>query len=274
MTALILVALMTAFPSVSARAQAVPGSFNYQGRLTDLNNNPTNASVAFYFSIFDQPTGGTLLWPTSGQEPQTLNVVNGVFATQVGSVDPISASVLSSSSAYLDVAVGGTGTNHLSPRIQLVSVPYAFLAGNVSPGSSNYIQNTGSLQAGATFYVSSGTVAGNFMVGAGTLTVTQSGNVGIGTSVPTSTLTVTRPISDQGNFVPHGIVMVTGTCSIGASGTCSAGVACPVGMMTIATQCELTSGGGTLQNNYSGSCVYSCSIACAAQALATCIYLQ
>jgi hypothetical protein len=59
-------------------------------------------------------------------------------------------------------------------------------AGNVSPGSSNYIQNTGSLQAGATFYVSSGTVAGTFMVGVGTLTVTQSGNVGIGTTNPTN----------------------------------------------------------------------------------------
>ena len=185
---------MAAFPFVSAWAQTVPSSFNYQGRLTDTNNNPINGTRDFVFSLWNGPTtSATALWC----EAQTIPVVNGVFATQVGSVVALSSAVFTSSSTYLDVNInnGGTGCGannapgggvSLSPRIYLAAVPYAMTAGNVSPGSSNYIQNTGSLQAGATFYVSSGTVAGTFMVGVGTLTVTQSGNVGIGTTNPTN----------------------------------------------------------------------------------------
>src|SRR3990170_5062798 len=57
-----------------------------------------------------------------------------------------------------------------------------FGGSSLGPGSSNYIQNTSALQSGATFYVSSGTVDGQFCV--------TSGNVGIGTASPSEKLSV------------------------------------------------------------------------------------
>ncbi len=60
----------------------------------------------------------------------------------------------------------------------------------MTPGNTNYIQNTSALQTGATFYVSSGTVANQFMVGVGSLTVLTGGNVGIGTASPGSRLDI------------------------------------------------------------------------------------
>ncbi|MBI4064436.1 MAG: hypothetical protein HY401_09085, partial [Elusimicrobia bacterium] len=66
-------------------------------------------------------------------------------------------------------------------------------------GATNYIQNSATLQAGSTFYVASGTVAYNLYVGSGSATgsgiltvsssaylATSGGNVGVGTTGPTS----------------------------------------------------------------------------------------
>ena len=154
--------------SVPTFAQTIPSSFNFQGRLVDTNNNPISGSRNFVFSLFSAPSGGTSFWC----EAKTLAVTNGVYFTQVGNVVALSSAVFTSSSTYLDENIGGTctngvlsGGNSFTPRTYLVAVPYAMTAGNVAPGSGNYIQNTGSLQAGATFYVSSGTVAGTFSVG-------------------------------------------------------------------------------------------------------------
>ena len=161
--------------SVPVFAQTIPSSMNFQGRLVDTNNNPITGTRSFVFSLWNVPSGGTNgLWC----EAKTIQVVNGVYSTQIGSVVPLSPADFISSTTYLDVNVSAAGSgvvcngsnapsggNSFTPRMQMQVVPYAITAGNVSPGSSNYIQNTGSLQAGATFYVSAGTVEGTLSVG-------------------------------------------------------------------------------------------------------------
>jgi hypothetical protein len=64
-------------------------------------------------------------------------------------------------------------------------------SGGMSPGATYYIQVTEALQSGATFYVSSGTVNGQF-------SVTNTGNAGLFTL--NSGLAITSPASTFGNF--------------------------------------------------------------------------
>ncbi|MDE2143813.1 MAG: DUF2190 family protein [Elusimicrobia bacterium] len=158
------------------RAQ-VPGLINFQGKLLDLSNNPRNGSFSLTFRVFSAPTGGAALW---SETQAGVNVANGVFAVQLGAVTPIPASVFAASPTYLEVQVGAEVG---SPRQQLVATPYAFTAQNANnlvPGNANYVQVASSLQSGATFYVSSGTVAGPLAVG-GALT-TGSGAVAVTTA--------------------------------------------------------------------------------------------
>lgn len=166
------------------RAQ-VPGLINFQGKLLDLSNNPRNGSFSLTFRAFNVPTGGSALW---SETQAGVSVANGVFAVQLGVVTPISASVFAASPTYLEVQVGAeVGT----PRQQLVAAPYAFTAQNANnlvPGNANYVQVASSLQSGATFYVSSGTVAGPLAVG-GVLTA---GSGAVAVTTPAGFLDATK----------------------------------------------------------------------------------
>lgn len=166
------------------RAQ-VPGLINFQGKLLDLSNNPRNGSFSLTFRVFSVPTAGSALW----SETQTgVNVANGVFAVQLGAVTPIPASVFAASPTYLEVQVGAEIG---SPRQQLVATPYAFTAQNANnllPGNANYVQVASSLQSGATFYVSSGTVAGPLIVGG----VLIAGSGAVAVTTPSGSLDATK----------------------------------------------------------------------------------
>ena len=43
-------------------AWAVPLFINYQGKLTDAGGNPLDGDFQMRFSLYDAPTGGTVLW--------------------------------------------------------------------------------------------------------------------------------------------------------------------------------------------------------------------
>ena len=212
----------------------VPGVTHYQGSLRDKSGNPINASLPMTLSIYDTPTvgTGTQLWT----ENQTVGVSNGVFSISVGAVNPIPESVFASSSTYLEVDINGETP---SAREQLLSGAYSFhssvadYALTVSPEIAvSTIDATASTPFGGvnittsvfvqgSVGISSVLTSGNlFTVGAGTLTVTQSGNVGIGTGSPQATLNVAgsvigagwqnyTKITASGNFtVPQGVYKI------------------------------------------------------------------
>lgn len=140
---------------------AIPTQTNYQGKLLDSSGTPRNGSYSITFSIWDASSGGTQLWTeTQG----SVSVSNGAFSVRLGSANALTSTVFDGDTRYLQVQIGGeTATS----RQRLVTSPYAFraaIADDVSAGSANYIQNSNSLQSGATFYVSSGTVSGPFAV--------------------------------------------------------------------------------------------------------------
>ncbi len=198
------------------RAQ-VPGLINFQGKLLDLSNNPRNGSYSLTFRVFSALTGGTALW---SETQSAVSVANGVFAVQLGAVTPIPASVFAASPTYLEVQVG---TEVGSPRQQLVTSPYAFTAQNANnllPGSANYVQVTSSLQSGATFYVSSGTVSGPLSVG-GVLT-TGSGAVAVTTAagfLDATKLSGTIPSAQLSGSYSNALTLGNAANSLSGDGT-------------------------------------------------------
>jgi hypothetical protein len=129
-------------------AAATPGKLAFQGRLVDPSTkNPKNGAVSLTFRICDTLAASCAapLWT----ETQSINVTNGQFAVQLGSVTAISSTVFSGSARFLEIQIGA---ETLSPREQLGDSAFSFraaVADDVDPGSQNYIQSTTTFQTGA-----------------------------------------------------------------------------------------------------------------------------
>jgi hypothetical protein len=97
----------------------LPPPFNYQGRLTDAAGHPAAGPVEMTFRLFGSLSGGTAVWT----ETRSVAVDNGIYAVNLGSVNPVPYSDLDPGSAFLEVEVGG---EILSPRQQLTAAPFAY----------------------------------------------------------------------------------------------------------------------------------------------------
>ena len=166
--------------------------FNYQGRLTD-GGNPANGSFQMQFKLFDSLGGPGQVGATLTDVPVT--VTQGIFSARLD----FGADALTGANRWLEIAVrqnAGEAYTTLTPREQIASSRYAVRAlsaaspdneaqlggvnasqspTNASPGA-RVIRNQTTLQSQANFNIS-----GNGFVG---------GNVGIGTTNPTSKLEI------------------------------------------------------------------------------------
>lgn len=95
----------------------VPDQMNYQGRLMDSGGAPINGSVPVTVRVYNQQSGGATLW---SQSVGSVAVTNGLYSFQFGNAGL--TAVLTNSTCWLEVEVD---SETLSPRQQLVSVPYA-----------------------------------------------------------------------------------------------------------------------------------------------------
>jgi hypothetical protein len=210
---LALLALVLSLGAGATRAQ--PTSFTYQGSLSD-GGSPASGAYDLQFKLFDALSGGTQIGTTITRDD--VAVSNGIFTVTLD----FGLTAFPGGDRFLEIAVRpGASTDAfttLSPRQQITSTPYAVrslnatsadnlsaacagcvtsgqissVAGNlisgaipvagVPAGSSNYIQNTSTLQPSSNFNIS-----GNGFIG---------GNVGIGTTSPGSKLHVTTSSSD------------------------------------------------------------------------------
>ena len=59
----------------------IPRYINYQGKLTDAEDNPVTGDVSITVRLYDIESGGTALWT----ETQTVTVIRGVFSILLGS---------------------------------------------------------------------------------------------------------------------------------------------------------------------------------------------
>ncbi len=104
-------------------AQAeIPRYINYQGKLTDANDNPVTGDVSITVRIYNAVTGGTALWT----ETQTVTVTRGIFSILLGNTTALTS--LDFNSAYwYSVEVASDG--EMTPRQRLTAVAYAINAG-------------------------------------------------------------------------------------------------------------------------------------------------
>lgn len=118
--ALATVAVLAASPLMAA---GVPGTINYQGRLTDgAGSNVADGVYTLTFKIYDAPAGGSLLW----NETKPVQVTNGLLTTQLGTGTAIPANLFSGGAdRYLGVTVN---LDPEMPRVLLNSVAYAYQA--------------------------------------------------------------------------------------------------------------------------------------------------
>ena len=116
-------------------AFAVPQKISFQGMLKDIAGTPVHGTRAVTFTIYNDVTGGTELW----SEAHTITVEAGLYNVQLGETNPLTYSTFAGETRYLALSIGGV---ELSPRIVMVSVPFAFQAensqrlGNYSVGTS------------------------------------------------------------------------------------------------------------------------------------------
>ena len=121
-TPLMLLLILGFIAIVPPLAQAaVPRYINYQGKLTDADDNPVTGDVSITIRIYDAATGGTALWT----EKQTVTVTRGIFSILLGNTTALTS--LDFNSAYwYSVEVASDG--EMTPRQRLTSVGYAINA--------------------------------------------------------------------------------------------------------------------------------------------------
>jgi hypothetical protein len=168
-------AVMVIAPS-GVRGAEIPGRINYQGMLADASGEPLPGEHTVVFRIFDADAGGTELW--SETQPVVADT-SGVFSAVLGSVDSIDAGF--DGLRWLEVAVDG---ETLTPRRELVSVPYAFQAANAHMVAG---LRADAFADSAHSHHSLDAADGD---PAGALFVDADGNVGVGTETPAVKLDV------------------------------------------------------------------------------------
>ena len=106
-----------------AWAQA-PTTIVYQGRLSNQSGGPLTGPHTVTFRIYAAGSGGASLWT---ETHQVTADESGVFAVELGGVDPLDESVFDGNRRYLGLSLDG-GLEML-PRQILASTAYAVSAG-------------------------------------------------------------------------------------------------------------------------------------------------
>ena len=105
---------------VTGTFATVPNQINFQGTLTDSTGSPITDTRLMVFSIYDQESGGSLLW---AETHTSVDVADGIFHVMLGSVTPVPSSIFTGTTLWLETTVEG---QTLDPRTELATIPYGF----------------------------------------------------------------------------------------------------------------------------------------------------
>jgi hypothetical protein len=211
-----LVGLVVALWAVAS--PAVPARVVEEGRLLQSDGSPVQGSATFVFTIYDAPTGGNALWT----ETQTLQLNDGFFSAELGAVTTLPLSIFSGGARYVGTKVNGDA--EMTPRQSTGSVPYAFVADNVtgditpttvSVGGRQVIDSTGrwvgptlagsnafmsAFQQGAVQVTAGGAVVFNFSAAASGFVTIKGSSFTIPT---TGTYDIRFSIFEDGDSAPN-----------------------------------------------------------------------
>ena len=105
---------------------AVPLQVTQQGRILDGNGQIVEGSQFVVFRIYDQSTGGNVIW----DEIITVSFTNGYYATVLGADvlgNPLDSTVLSSYPLFLELQLNNAAP--MTPRLSINSAPYSQISG-------------------------------------------------------------------------------------------------------------------------------------------------
>ena len=111
-----ILSLLLAVPSLAA-----PTRLAQQGRVVDSAGGPLEGAHTLGFVLFDAATGGSSLW----SEERSVDFEGGYYSLTLGEQVPLDDAIFDIESAWLEVTIDG---ETLSPRQEIVSVPYALRA--------------------------------------------------------------------------------------------------------------------------------------------------
>jgi hypothetical protein len=106
--------------SLASLAQNVPQQLSLSARLSNAGA-PLTGSHTLLLKLFEGASGGAELW----SESALAHADNGLVALTLGSQSPLTPAILDGRPLFLEVSVDG---QVLSPRLPVVSVPYAVRA--------------------------------------------------------------------------------------------------------------------------------------------------
>jgi hypothetical protein len=97
---------------------ATATSISYQGRLTNANGQPLNATLPMVFRLYAVTSGGTVLWNEERSGANAVPVYAGLFNVLRGSVTPIPLNLLNQD-LWLGISVDGDA--EMTPREKLAN---------------------------------------------------------------------------------------------------------------------------------------------------------
>ena len=107
-------------------AQSIPYEMPFQGFLADLNGQPLNRAVGLTFKLYASANDAVPVWT---ETLANVPVQNGAFSVNLGLITPIKDALANASAKYISISIDGQAD---SPKQELGSVPYAFMAYNAS----------------------------------------------------------------------------------------------------------------------------------------------
>ncbi|MBN93637.1 MAG: hypothetical protein CL928_06105 [Deltaproteobacteria bacterium] len=110
--------LVLVFVLSSATALATPTRLSQQGRVLDGAGGPLSGSHTLVFTLYDEETGGNVLWTETHQ----LNLDEGYYSVTLGTLSTLDDLLFDGGAQWLQLTLNG---DDLSPRQEVISVPYA-----------------------------------------------------------------------------------------------------------------------------------------------------
>jgi hypothetical protein len=107
----------------SALAVDVPRQMTFQGRLLRADGSAETSPQNLRFALYTAATGGAPLWE---EGHPNVPVTNGYYAVVLGASLPLPPAAVNGQALYLGVSL--VGQSELTPRLPIVSVPYALRA--------------------------------------------------------------------------------------------------------------------------------------------------
>ncbi|MFM2339788.1 MAG: hypothetical protein RLZZ360_424, partial [Candidatus Parcubacteria bacterium] len=208
--------------AMPARAQ-FNEQINYQGRLLDATGSAVvDGTYAMSFRLYTVATSGSAIWTETLSGVNEVTVIDGLFSVMLGSTSPLTG-VDFNQTLYLGVTI--ESDSEMTPRKILGAVPAAFVAkealdanavGGVASSSLLRSDDADTMSASSSSAILTviqqglGKVASFFSGVTEVFTILNNGNVGVGTSTPSSRFAV------AGNAVIGGDLTATGTLSVGS----------------------------------------------------------